>query len=341
MSITNVKLKDFLVFKNEFSADFCPGVNILLGWNGTGKTTLMKALYAACNWRNQTYDEERLSHIFSYFSFAYDEKNKYADSNGYSFPPFYLKVSTEDSKFIINAWNDEEDYHYREGDLLTLKTVFVPSFELYSRSEGLLSLNERYTLGFDKTDMDLLLAIGMPTLRNPSNKVRTLLEKIAQIIEYDIKDGKDGLVLSKKGEKDIDLAFEASGYRKLYVLWMLLANGLLDDGSVLFWDEPENSLNSELVPTIVEILLEIANNGVQIFIASHDYNFVRYFDIRKSKNIPVLFHYLSKDSTGQINCNSSPKYMKLPNNHLEKAAENLYEAVITDAMEGNGDVKQK
>jgi recombinational DNA repair ATPase RecF len=41
-----MKLKDFLVFKGEFTADFCPGVNVLIGGNGTGKTTLMKTAYS-------------------------------------------------------------------------------------------------------------------------------------------------------------------------------------------------------------------------------------------------------------------------------------------------------
>ena len=29
----------------EFAADFCPGVNVLIGENGSGKTTLLKCIY--------------------------------------------------------------------------------------------------------------------------------------------------------------------------------------------------------------------------------------------------------------------------------------------------------
>jgi energy-coupling factor transporter ATP-binding protein EcfA2 len=43
-AITHVKIKDFLTFKGEFTADFCPGGNVLIGVNGSGKTTLMKVL---------------------------------------------------------------------------------------------------------------------------------------------------------------------------------------------------------------------------------------------------------------------------------------------------------
>jgi energy-coupling factor transporter ATP-binding protein EcfA2 len=56
-TITRVELKDFLVFKGEFKADFCPGVNVLIGGNGTGKTTLMKVMYRLCHERNEKLKE--------------------------------------------------------------------------------------------------------------------------------------------------------------------------------------------------------------------------------------------------------------------------------------------
>ena len=45
MAIINVEIEDFLLFKSKFAVDFCFGVNVLIGGNGTGKTTLMKAMY--------------------------------------------------------------------------------------------------------------------------------------------------------------------------------------------------------------------------------------------------------------------------------------------------------
>ena len=332
MAINRVEIKDFLVFKGEFAADFCPGVNVLIGGNATGKTTLMKVLYAACEWGNQRENSASLSHIFSYFSFPYEEKNRSMDSGRWTFPSFSFKVSTKYDTLTISAWNIEEDYHYMEGNFLDIKSVFIPSIELFSRSEGLLSLNTKYTLGFDKTDMDLLVNAGMPTLRNPAASTRRLLECIAKIINYNITEDKEGLSLTKDGEHIYSLHFEASGFRKFIILWVLIANGLLESGSILFWDEPENSLNPELVPKLVDILLELSRNGVQIFIATHDYNLARYFDIRKDKNIPVMFHNLSKKDDGQINCDSSERYLNLSDNLLEKTGEELFNAVVADAM---------
>jgi hypothetical protein len=134
----------------------------------------------------------------------------------------------------------------------------------------------------------------------------------------------------------IPFSNEASGYKKLAYLGHLVACGHLESGSVLFWDEPENSLNPELSPLLVNILVELAKSGVQVFLATHDYNIARYIDIRKEKSVPVLFHNLKKTDQG-IHCTSEPNYLKLPDNLLESTSAELFQAVVTNAMEEQED----
>ena len=45
--ITHLTLKNFVVF-TDLSIDFSPGINIIIGENGTGKTQLLKAILALC-----------------------------------------------------------------------------------------------------------------------------------------------------------------------------------------------------------------------------------------------------------------------------------------------------
>jgi ABC-type multidrug transport system ATPase subunit len=52
---------------------------------------------------------------------------------------------------------------------------------------------------------------------------------------------------------------------------LLIQNGTLLNGSVLFWDEPETNLNPKLFGPLIEILLQLQHSGVQIFISTHDY----------------------------------------------------------------------
>ena len=47
MKIKKIKFQNYTVFEDQ-QIEFSPGVNIIIGENGTGKTHLMKALYSAC-----------------------------------------------------------------------------------------------------------------------------------------------------------------------------------------------------------------------------------------------------------------------------------------------------
>ena len=47
MAIKKIKLENFTIF-NSIDIEFCDGINIFIGENGTGKTHLMKAMYSAC-----------------------------------------------------------------------------------------------------------------------------------------------------------------------------------------------------------------------------------------------------------------------------------------------------
>ena len=53
------------------------------------------------------------------------------------------------------------------------------------------------------------------------------------------------------------------------MLSYLLSNGSLNEKSVLFWDEPESNMHPKLIQEIVEVLVILANSGMQIFISTH------------------------------------------------------------------------
>ena len=48
MTLTRVRLERFTAFE-ELDLELSPGINVLVGANGTGKTHLMKVCYAACD----------------------------------------------------------------------------------------------------------------------------------------------------------------------------------------------------------------------------------------------------------------------------------------------------
>lgn len=53
----------------------------------------------------------------------------------------------------------------------------------------------------------------------------------------------------------------------------------------------------ELFPLVAEILLELQKNGVQIFLATHSYNFAKYLEILRSDKEQVQFHNLYRGTS--------------------------------------------
>ena len=304
MSINRVEIKDFLVFKGEFTADFCPGVNVLIGANGTGKTTLLRILYSAAN-------KEPLS---QYFSGVEDNLlTTQAEQRGSEETRIFVCATsfTYDSKLYRlerYGWND--------------KSVYIPEKDILEHAKGLLTFIEQKRTGFSQIYKDVLVkAQDIPTQKQ-SETQQKVGKMIVDIIGGDMRwnKSKGSFYTLRTDGTHIPFANEASGYKKLGFLGLLITSGQLESESVLLWDEPENSLNPELLPVLVDILLELQRGGVQIFLATHNYYLARYFDVRKDKNIPVMFHNLSKADDGQILCRSSHEYLKLPNNLLENAS---------------------
>jgi len=97
----------------------------------------------------------------------------------------------------------------------------------------------------------------------------------------------------------------AEGLRKLASLMYLILNGELSKNSVLFWDEPESNLNPALIKVVAGFIKLLAENGVQLFIATHDYLLTHllslYAEYRDIETAPDMkFFCLSKNEAGSI-----------------------------------------
>lgn len=305
MAITSVEMKNFLVFEDEFKVNFCPGINVLIGGNGTGKTTLLRALYAGYK-----------------FCFAGKEPDEIlADYFGGNF-----------TKAKLNVISDAEAF----GAEFSLD-VYIPEKDILEHAKGLLTFIEQKQTGFGEIYRDVLVnAQDIPT-RNQSATQKSIAEKIAEIIGGEIQwDKGDGSFYTMRADGTrVPFSREASGFKKLGFLGLLVSCGRLEPGAVLYWDEPENSLNPELMPVLVEILLELSRDGVQIFLATHSEILASYISVCQEKNDSVMFYSLYRDSR-QIRYDSSDKFDLLTPNKLTEASADLYETEIERGL-GNGD----
>ena len=361
MAINRVELKDFLVFKGEFSTDFCSGVNVLIGENGTGKTTLMKVLYWGCEFSNKSVFEDKtliigtnnispfntIFTLYSYFSqlrtentSEYEFKSNiklYSDKILFNnYPAFDVSVSSGLGSVQLHhdiGIDTPNNRAFAEWCKLKVQSVFIPTTEMLSHSRGLLALNRERPLPFDCTEMDIISKAELEPTRDITPNAIKIINIITELIGGNVNfDGKDFYIEHENGVS-IPFSFEASGFRKLGLLWKLLRNGLLEKDAVLFWDEPENSLSPDLIPVLVDILLELSRNGVQIFIATHSEIFASYFTVNRHSIDNVLFTSLYKDD-GRIESNASERFDLLTPNKLTEEPVKLYERKLDRGLGG-------
>lgn len=179
-----------------------------------------------------------------------------------------------------------------------------------ANAPGFRSLYTLRDIHFEEVYADIIDRSFRPILRGPMDTIRrNLIEILQNAIEGKvITKNEEFFLKNKQGELEFTLL--AEGIRKLALLWVLIQNGTLLNGSVLFWDEPETNLNPKLMRTAVEILIALQRMGVQLFLTTHDYIILKEFDLQANENDRILFHSLSRNlNTGEIGVCSTDCYL--------------------------------
>lgn len=333
MAIQSIRIKNVMAFGTQkigdkelpFELVFCPGINVIIGENGTGKTSLLKMIYAATQWPLSQKATNKNEHFNSYFSndIRISDITNNQEGNNVSFG---YEVTLHNNKIEIDFSSAE--MIFRLDDWLDIQSVFIPTTEMLSHSKGFLALNQKYNMPFDGTQIDIIVNASLPEAKEMPSYMQAILNKISPVIDGKVIQQDDEFYVLKKDGRKLRFSLEAEGLRKLGLLWKLIRNGLLTPGTILIWDEPEANLNPELFPLVAEILLELQKNGIQIFAATHSYNFAKYLEIRRTESDQVQFHNLHhSEQPGVIEASSAYRMEDLHYNHIMMADNKLLDEI--------------
>ncbi|EHJ01891.1 AAA ATPase [Clostridium sp. DL-VIII] len=309
MPINNVKLTNITVFK-KLNLDMSPGINIIIGENGTGKTHLLKMIYYI--------DSEKYYPLEEKYIRKYKEDKKCK-------PTAEIKYDDGLVYWIGNNMKSGKDNDGKDP-------IYIPVSEMLSHSKGFLALYDKYDVAFDSTERDIISNAELPETREVSELNKKVLDKISDIINGKVVYENDTFYILKDEGFKVEFSVEAEGLRKFGLLFKLIRNGLIEKGSVLLWDEPEANINPELIPVLVDILLELQSEGVQIFISTHSYNLAKYFEVKRKENNQVLFHSLYKKGN-EVLAQTEEYFGKLSNNKIISADEKLLDEVFEKNLE--------
>ena len=337
MVLTRAKLERFTAFE-DLDISFSPGINVFVGENGTGKTHLMKACYAACDvTASKSSFGEKLVNIFlpraripgrlvkrrvgrgrcSVTVFGNDR------SIGASFST-QVRVTRSIKLKGSKAWEEQ-----------TIRSAYIPVKDMLANAPGFRSLYDTTELHFEEIYADILTRAFRPPSRGPYEaQRRTLLSKLRRIVGGRVHYENEEFVLSNK-DGNLEFTLLAEGMRKLGLIWLLIQNGTLGESSVLFWDEPETNLNPKLYRPVIETLLTLQRNGVQIFLATHDYVILKELDLQMTQNDNVAFHSLFRDDeTNEINCRTVGQMHHMHHNAILDTFDSLYDRDVERALKG-------
>lgn len=380
--ISSLQLKNFVAFTN-LAIDFSPGINIIIGENGTGKTQLLKAILALCG--PEAHAEQpgkqlarKLCRLYQPLSNQVGELRQ-AGTRGEA----VLDAAFAQGQKVVVRFN---------GSVTTVKicknqgpavapATLIPTKEVLSLVRGLtaeqpdLPTIERI---FDDAYLDLvrqLIKEGIEDLRSKvqlNPRFASIVPRLANLIggQYLLDNGcfvfQIGAYQEKKAstrtseaktalmyqdstewkfiptsKKRLSSTMTAEGFRKIGVLQRLLSNGSLNPGTAgpLLWDEPESNLNPKLMKNLVLALLELARNGQQVILATHDYVLLKWFDLLmdKGKGDQVRFHVLSREAdSGQVRKDSMDDYRAIEPNAIADTFNELTKEQVARKMGGLG-----
>ncbi|MFN7921192.1 MAG: AAA family ATPase [Bryobacteraceae bacterium] len=328
-SVTHVELDNFTAFRHLVLST-SPGVNILVGANGTGKTHILKAIYASAS-----PDEPgaKLVRVFLPFGGRHERLAHQSQTAG----DIVTRVTFGDTEVALRF--GEPTHQLRTGSIHVTgengtlpKAVFIPAKEMLSNAPGFRSLYASREITFDETFADLIDRAFLPKLKVIPAMVQEQVTRLERLIGGQVVTrGEHFFLRNEHGELEFNLL--AEGLRKLALVCLFLANGSVSAGTILLWDEPEANLNPVLIKALVSVLLSLRRLGVQIFLATHDYALLKEFDLQAEPSDGVRYHALYRDQgDGVVRVNSVDDYSAIHPSSINQAFDDILERDLDKRM---------
>ena len=336
--ITRIEIKNFGPLEN-IAWNNLGQINLAIGGNGSGKTFLLKSLYCAMRTLEEYRrgdDQRSAAEILAdklYWTF---QAEKIGD--------LVSKGSTANLSFLLRFDGNEFLYSFGKDTTKQIQSlenhvpprdsnsIFLPAKEVLSLLEIILKSREvDKVFGFDDTYLDLARALRQAGTRGRNyaafaKSKQTLEEMLGGKVE-DVEG--TGKWIFREGKYRYPLGVTAEGVKKIAILDTLLTNRYLNTKSVVFIDELESALHPVAVTRLLDIVAELAAEGIQFIIASHSYFVVKKLFLiaqEQQLSIPVL-------SASGAAWTSDNLKDGMPDNPIITESIRLYEEEVNLALE--------
>lgn len=347
-SIKTIKIQNFTRFENA-DLTFCEGINVVIGQNGTGKTHLLKLLFALLKAEGTVNDEitqtkdKKEEHIAKRLIGCFrpnelgrlvkrqqgQQKCEIKMETAWGFTHFSFATRAKTSVKL------EDNHGVLPKDFTA---IYLPPREMLSTFQGFTALYEKREVAFDETYYFLAKSLSVDTLKGARlEEISDLVAILEKALKGKVVKEDDGFYIKFSAENGgkLEAALAAEGLRKIGTILHLIMNGEFTNNSILFWDEPEANLNPALIAIVAEFLMELARKGVQVFIATHDYLLTQrlsmysehrdYYKKHKKETVPPIKFFGLCDAETGFTIEEGTTLMDIPNNPILNEFANFYD----------------
>ena len=326
-------IKNFTVF-SDAQFQFSPGLNVIIGDNGTGKSHLLYLAYSIESVRHQAWQHylhtaknkdkeswqrdlatklkqvfcpEKLGRLCRYKQKQRTEIQMVPSLFGQPVPQGLTAFSfsvTAKEKVKLEQTPGFGDQPPPNSSLESLKNIPLPLFfplkEVLSFYPGFMKSYEQREWAFETLYYDLCQALtAIPFKGKHAEPVAKLVAPLEEILQGELVLYFNRFYLQHQKYGQMEIPLIPEGLRKIAILSYLLKNGSLATGSTLFWDEPEVGLNARLMVKLADSLEALVKAGVQVILTTHDLFLMKELSLRAiASQMPTYFFSLATSELG-------------------------------------------
>lgn len=325
-----------------------PQVTVVLGKNDTCKTALLKMLYAVGK-SMELYEKQSRHNATASFKNILSKKliDVYAPKrkglseiirrNGTAKK---LSVSLEldddariDFSFGTDTRNTITDVTIEKGKVdAIVNYIFIPAKEVITAFNTIKAIARQFFFpGYDDTTLDLIDLLDIPVSQGKTNDAfQEIRMKMAEMFSGELEqvDDTERFIFRKESE-DFALPLTAEGVKHIGILSTLIQNGQLNRNSVLIMDEPEDNLHPGAIRSLVKIITQLGEMGVQVFLSTHNYFVLKQLHIEARANqMDVTCCSLNRNEKGTIDASFDNLKEYMPHNAIVEESMRMYDEDI-------------